>query len=105
MFESNTAEFDAKFNKAMVKALTSIGLHVTSEAKPLAPVDTGNLRASISHVINVPEKGVMVGSNLNYSLFIEKGTSRMKAQPFLEPAVMNNKTQIQNIVRREFDGL
>lgn len=69
--------------------LVKVGLRVQSVARSLCPVDTGRLRSSI-----VMRKGrdgmgfyVEVGTNVSYAAFVEFGTSRQAAQPFLTPAI------------------
>lgn len=69
--------------------LVRVGLRVQSVARSLCPVDTGRLRSSI-----VMRKGrdglgfyVEVGTNVSYAAFVEFGTSRQAAQPFLTPAI------------------
>lgn len=64
-------------------------LRVEATAKRLCPVDTGRLRASISHEIQTDSHGLIgvVGSNVEYASFVEFGTSRSRAQPYLRPAL------------------
>lgn len=69
--------------------LVRVGLRVQATARSLCPVDTGRLRSSI-----VMRKGrdgmgfyVEVGTNVSYAAFVEFGTSKSKAQPFLTPAI------------------
>jgi HK97 gp10 family phage protein len=64
---------------------------ITADAKTLAPVDTGNLKNSIgfSDLRKVGRSGslvVEIGPSANYGLFVEMGTSRMAAQPYMGPA-------------------
>jgi HK97 gp10 family phage protein len=126
MYESNRKEFDDKFKKAMGQALTAIGLFVEGDAKLRCPVDSGNLRSSITHRVDEGEKKVTVGTNSNYAIFVEKGTGihadegkgrktawsyratdgtfritrGQKPQPFLTPAVEGNVRAITELVRR-----
>ena len=59
---------------------------VENQAQFLVPVRTGRLQRSIR--TQHPEICVWhVGSNLFYSGFVEHGTSRMRAQPYLRPAL------------------
>jgi HK97 gp10 family phage protein len=63
---------------------------VERAAKRLCPVDTGRLRSSITH--SEPERRgdvlvVRIGTNVEYARFVELGTSRMSAQPYLRPAL------------------
>ena len=97
-FESNLREVQAELRHRRERATEAIGLYVEGEAKLLTPVDTGNLRSSISHKSD-DEKAV-IGTNTDYSEFVEKGTSRQKAQPFLTPAAENNKDKITQLARR-----
>ena len=84
-----------------------LGVQIASQAKALAPVDTGQLRNSLSASsltqtmeLNTNDgvkaskldtaglKGdeVYVGSNSDHIIFQEYGTSRQPAQPSLRPA-------------------
>jgi HK97 gp10 family phage protein len=57
-------------------------------ATDLCPVDTGRLQASIDYVIVRDAKGLVgyVGSNVEYAIYVELGTWRTSAQPYLRPA-------------------
>lgn len=66
-------------------------IKVERAAKRLCPVDTGRLRSSITHDPDLrrDEQGLygVVGTNVEYAPHVEFGTSRMRAQPFLRPAL------------------
>lgn len=68
--------------------LLRLGIDVERKAKQLCPVKTGRLRSSISHKQGRDSRGpyVDIGTSVKYGPFIEFGTSRMAAQPFLRPA-------------------
>lgn len=70
--------------QAMKKALGDIG----TGAKNRAPVDTGALKSSITTQTqgNRDYARGEVGPTVNYGGFVERGTSRMRAQPYLRPA-------------------
>ena len=78
------------------KAVRDLVLLVEGEAKRLCPVDTGNLRASITPVIESWAEGY-VGTNTNYAPYVEYGTRKMPAQPFLEPAFQEGAKQAKRI--------
>ena len=93
-------------------ALEAIGLQAESYAKielekpkehsdgTVRPtVDTGRLVNSITHAVE-NETTVAIGTNVEYAAYVEMGTSRMKAQPYLEPAVMDHTSEYQDIVER-----
>lgn len=75
----------------MAKSLERMGIQVEHGAKDRCPVDTGRLRSSITHQMGRDAQGlyVAVGSDVEYCPFVELGTSRMQAQPFLVPAVQD----------------
>lgn len=64
--------------------VSKAALDIEARAKMKAPVDTGNLRASISSDIRGLE--AEIGPTASYAAFVEFGTSRMSPQPFLGPA-------------------
>lgn len=69
--------------KAAVQAST---LAIESGAKRLAPVDTGNLRSSIKGKVAGGGYEGEVTATAEHAPYVEFGTSKMPAQPFLLPA-------------------
>ncbi|ACZ29571.1 phage protein, HK97 gp10 family [Xylanimonas cellulosilytica DSM 15894] len=65
---------------------------IERDAKILAPVDTGNLRTSISTDVAATNSTVSaeIGPTANYGLFLEVGTSRMAPRPYMGPALDRN---------------
>lgn len=63
---------------------------IEADAKALAPVDTGTLRASISTTLTGDGRnGSMtaeIGPTVEYGVFQEYGTSTQSGQPFMGPA-------------------
>lgn len=83
------ATFPAKVDALVGKA----ALDIEAQAKTFAPVDTGTLKNSIQAIkIGLAHWKVVVG--VHYGAYVEWGTVKMAAQPFLQPAV--------NIVRPAF---
>lgn len=54
-------------------------------AKMLAPVDTGNLRASIGTTMASATEAE-IGPTANYGIYLEMGTSKMAPRPYMKPA-------------------
>lgn len=73
----------------LLRELERRALGVQTRASDLCPVDTGRLRASITTQVTVDQVGPVarIGSNVEYAIYVEMGTSRMEAQPFLRPAL------------------
>lgn len=71
-------------------AVRKTAFDIERDAKALAPVDTGNLRASISTDItgdgNTGTITALIGPTADYGIYQELGTSRMAPQPYLGPA-------------------
>lgn len=59
---------------------------IRNDAVRAAPVDTGRLRQSIG-VQKIGDGHYRVGTNVRYAPFVEFGTRRTRAQPFLRPAL------------------
>lgn len=68
---------------------------VQAQAAAGAPVDTGYLRSSIQ-AIQVDDLSWQVVVGAEYGIYVEMGTYKMAAQPYLEPAV--------ELVRPGFDA-
>ena len=67
------------------EALLTTAADIVNLSKQLAPVDTGALKESIS-ADPVSSTRVLIGSDRDYSPFVEYGTSQSPAQPYLTPA-------------------
>jgi HK97 gp10 family phage protein len=59
--------------------------YIAKKARSLAPVDTGYLRDHI-HAMKTGKTAIVI-SDAPYSAFVEFGTRKMAAQPFIRPAV------------------
>lgn len=82
---------DTSKKKVMQKALNAAAAPIKKEAKAKAPMKTGLLKKSIrskqmKHT-EKPSVGIYVAGKAYYWWFIENGTSKMAAAPFLRPAV------------------
>ena len=124
-FKDNSGAILSAFHSAVEKALEECGLVAEGYAKKLAPVDTGNLRNSISHKVDPEEPAVYIGTNSSYAAYQEFGTGIYteggrdtpwvyqdekgnwhwtrgnKAQPFLKPSVADHQKQYSQIIEQE----
>ena len=116
---------------ALLRGLEKCGLVAEGYAKKLCPVDTGNLRNSITHKIELNDGGgsAYIGTNVEYAPYVELGTginakggrptpwvyqdekgnwhrtSGHEAQPFLKPAAAEHASQYRQILEDELkDG-
>lgn len=104
--EDNTKAWSAAFRKAIVQGLMKCGMLGEGYAKSMCPVDTGNLRNSITNDIEPSEPAVYIGTNVEYAPHVELGTSnpKQRAQPYLKPAVTRYKDQYGEIMREALGG-
>ena len=116
ILQDNTAYIVQSMDRALAEALDEIGEMVVQRARELCPVDTGRLRNSITHRMggggfSFPGMGasvgkeVTVGSNVEYAAYVELGTSKMDAQPFLRPAAEDYAGEYRRVVEEHMgDG-
>lgn len=100
IFTSHAKEALAAMAEAKARALEIIGGKAESYAKKLCPVDTGRLRNSITHA-QYDENTEVIGSNVEYAPYVELGTSRKGARPFLRPAAEGHTSEYKQIIERE----
>lgn len=72
----------------MSEALMKGAEIVADAARGSCPVDTGALRASIAASAGGNSASVTAGAP--YAAYVEFGTCKMAARPFLVPALLNN---------------
>ena len=100
IFTSHKKEVLDAVQQATDRGLEICGGKAESYAKRRCPVDTGRLRNSITHV-QWDDKTEVIGSNVEYAPFVELGTYRMKAKPFLRPAAENHASEYRDILQKE----
>lgn len=98
-YKSYVNQVKATYNKAKKDICNGIGTFCVAEAQLRTPVLTGNLRRSETFDVHEDSNGVDIGvtKEAPYGTYVEKGTSKQKAQPFLEPAIMDNIAKIEQI--------
>lgn len=120
----NDAQILEKLKQRILDKLEVAGKFVEDSAKLLVAVDTGNLRGSITHKVINSELSVIIGTNVEYAPYLEFGTGEYaengqgrkggwyyvdesgkghfthgsKPQPYLRPALLENKGVIEKIM-------
>ena len=76
------------------------GHRASAPGKPPA-LDLGNLMSSIASKVTVGAAVIKgeVGSDIDYALYLEVGTHKMAARPYLRPAVRANRRKINRIFK------
>ena len=100
-YKDNSKEVSEDIKAALLRGLETCGLVAEGYAKKLAPVDTGNLRNSITHEVDDGDPAAYIGTNVEYAPYDCLGTIHMKAQPFLKPAVADHSNVFRKIFENE----
>lgn len=69
-YESHLDEFLDALPEQIEQALIAIGMTAETYAKQECPVDTGRLRNSITHEVDMSEQSAIIGSNVEYAAFV-----------------------------------
>jgi HK97 gp10 family phage protein len=100
-------ELATQFQTAISQVVRKSAFDIQASAQSLAPVDTGNMKSSIytktidgdqypgggstdlvdNQVPGVDETTAYVAVGASYGIYVEMGTTRMPAHPYLAPAV------------------
>lgn len=100
----HTSEYKHAMNAAVARALDTVGGHLEGEAKDELEnsprrVDTARLKNSITYKVN--DNSVIVGTNVNYAIYVHEGTRRMTPNRFLRNAFERNEEQIVKFIENE----
>lgn len=87
-------------NRSQDKEGTGLNTRGLDPSQPGEPPKklTGFLQRSIAHAMSSDRQQAFVGSNLDYSLYLEIGTVKMAARPFLRRTLAENKDTIAKII-------
>ena len=86
-------------------AMEKSAFQLEREIKPITPVDTGRLRASIGNetregVRQVSPFRTEVGTNVEYAHFLEWGTRFMRARPYMSTGANKAIPEINRFFRQ-----
>lgn len=80
-------------------ACQMIAHQVTERSQRLVPVDTGNLLGHIGYYQKKAGYWIVI-ARTNYAIYVEYGTRKMAAQPYLRPAL--ESVPLENIISHAF---
>lgn len=74
-------------------------------AKSLVPVSSGKLKDSIKSKVESDgtNTNVKLSSNASHASYIEYGTSKMPARPFLRPAMEQIENEIEEVLKSNIE--
>jgi len=101
------AGFTEKSAEAFDEALEAGAQAIEDMAVTLVPIRTGRLRDSIHHVRKAPLNWIVTagGPDAPYARFVEYGTYKMAARPFLRPATEDRRHEMNQIIHRKIREL
>lgn len=96
------------------QVVRKVAFDVEAEAKMLVPVDTGNLKNSIRMVMEpdaieavvdiepgkTPPGKTSTTTSAEYAPYVEFGTHKMGAQPFMTPAAEMNQPKFESAMKQ-----
>lgn len=125
-FKDNSDEVLAAVKNAIERGLKACGETAVGYAQDRCPVQTGNLKGSITYEVDGDD--VYIGSNVSYAPYVEMGTGiyysggrrtpwvyqdadgnyhttqGSRAQPFLQPAAANHSTEYMEILKQSLEN-
>lgn len=84
IYDNRIPDIIAKFPGAVSAVVKKTAFDIEKEAKFLCPVETGALSRSIA--ADVQEFSATIAPHTDYDAYVEFGTWKMGAQPYMRPA-------------------
>jgi HK97 gp10 family phage protein len=128
----NSVKLLTELEKATLAALHAVGLQAVKHMVEQVPYDTGLLRNSLTYALDgegaqksnykadkgaetgsytgtTPKEGfskrsIIIGSNVEYAIYQEYGTSKTPAQPYIRPAASNHTDEYKAIIKAYMQG-
>jgi HK97 gp10 family phage protein len=98
-------EMPALIRAAVIPEVQKATYGVEAKSKALVPVKTSTLRRSIHSVFENGGLTGLVGPSVLYGKFVEFGTRRMGARPYMRPAAEQVLPKFVDAVKRALGGL
>jgi HK97 gp10 family phage protein len=89
---------EADYLPALAKGVEE---EIFPQMQRLTPVDTGWLKSN--ERVEVSNNAVTLVADTDYALFVEMGTSKMAAQPYMRPAIDTKSDAAMKVAAREID--
>ena len=109
--------------EAINKAMNEIGLQAQNYISMNCPFETGRLAGSITYATKTerqevrapaksgdavqgapPENGVIIGTNVEYAGYLEFGTSRIDAMPYIKPNIEAHMGEFKDTLQKHLQN-
>jgi hypothetical protein len=95
-FQAALATFEPALQDQVYRFLHGWASDVKAEAMHRVPVRSGYLRSRIYAIVR--DWVAMIGAEATYALFVELGTTHMRAQPYIYPAIQEYLPQLEDVI-------
>lgn len=97
-----------ELQRAILQAATIISQYCASDCRdelenPPRRVDTGRLKNSINGYVDGGDT-VVVGTNVEYAIYVHEGTRFMAANRFLRNGIQNNIEEYKSVIEKCMKG-
>ena len=100
-FISAMKSADRPISKSINEAIKKSIFDLRANTIPITPIDTGRLRGSFDQTFTNLEGRLF--PTVDYAIYLETGTRKMRAQPYMKPGVDRTKNQIEQNFKYEMD--
>lgn len=101
IIDSHVGEVKAELAHRIPAILEALGIeaegNAVTEITELGAVDTGRLRGSITHATD--QDSAYIGTDVEYAQYVELGTYKMAARPFLRNAITKYTDDYKRIIQ------
>jgi len=97
-FTPKLADAPRKIRRLVSQAMHRVGDDMVGYSQAICPVRTGYLRSTIKFRIGNAELEFEFDASANYAYYVEYGTSKAAAQPFIRPTLDAYWTELQTAI-------
>lgn len=97
---NNLPKLEGRMREKASQIVRKTAHDIEAHAKAVVPVDTGNLKNSIQTDMEPGGLSAEVGTAVSYAPFVEWGTHKMAARPYLTPAAEKVKPAFVEAMKR-----
>lgn len=101
-YTGSLSDIAAGIEAAVAEAVAAGAETAADNARGVCPVDTGTLRDSIA--VTQSGTSAQISANTDYAAYVEFGTSKMAAQPYLVPSLLGNENAIISAIAASLGG-
>ncbi|MHC5281156.1 HK97-gp10 family putative phage morphogenesis protein [Listeria kieliensis] len=102
-FVKGIQKHSQKVQNEVSSEIQKSALRIEKGAKRRVAVDTGRLKAAI-RAKKTSKFQAEINARTNYAIYLEEGTRKMRAQPFLKPSVNEEKKVIMSNLNKIVKG-